>query len=69
MLNWIKPKKPNSERDIKDYEIQELRYSYRQMGKYIKRLDIPELEDIEVRIENELQDIEIKKKWFAERYY
>lgn len=45
---------------LKDYEIIELRYSYRQMGIYIDSLDIEQLEDIELRIENELRDIECK---------
>ena len=48
------------------YEIQILRWSYIDMGRYIKDLNIPELNDIELRIENELRDIEIKKGWYAE---
>lgn len=53
--------KLNEESFLKDYEIIELRYSYRQMGKYIDSLDIEELKDIELRIENELRDIKIRK--------
>lgn len=53
--------KLNEESFLKDYEIIELRYSYRQMGKYIDSLDIEELKDIELRIENELSDIKIRK--------
>ncbi len=61
-------KKDIKKKDIKDYEIEELKYSYRQMGKYVSSFNIPELADIELRIANELLDIEVKKKWFAERY-
>lgn len=52
--------KRRNEKYILDYEISELIYSYRQMGEYIKDKDIPELEDIQVRIENELNDIAIR---------
>lgn len=45
---------------LKDYEIIELKYSYRGMGRYIDRLDIEQLKDIELRIKNELRDIECK---------
>lgn len=51
---------------LKDYEISELRYSYMQMGKYIDEFEFRELSDIELRIENELKDIEIKKKEYAD---
>lgn len=51
---------------LKDYEISELRYSYMQMGKYVDEFEFRELSDIEFRIENELRDIEIKKKDYAE---
>lgn len=56
-----------NENFLLNYENNILRYSYIQMGKYIKRLNIPELDDIELRIENELKDIEIKKQWQAEK--
>lgn len=64
MFKWITSRKDKEKQRIKDYEIEELKYSYRQMGKYVKRFDIPELADIETRIENELRDIEVRKKWF-----
>lgn len=64
MFKRIKSKKDKEKQRIKDYEIEELKYSYRQMGKYVKSFDIPELADIEIRIENELRDIEVRKKWF-----
>lgn len=60
--------KLRKENYLKDYEIIELRYSYRQMGIYIDSLDIEQLEDIELRIENELRDIEIKKEHFKEKF-
>lgn len=59
--------KLRKERVLKDYEISELKYSYRQMGIYIDSLDIEGLEDIKLRIENELSDIEIKKEHFKEK--
>lgn len=61
----VKLKKENY---MKDYEISELKYSYREMGKYIDRLNIEQLEDIKLRIENELRDIEIRKEHFKEKY-
>lgn len=64
MFKRIKAKKDKEKQRIKDYEIEELKYSYRLMGKYVKSFDIPELADIETRIENELRDIEVRKKWF-----
>lgn len=48
------------------YEILILKDSYIHMGEYIERQNIPELNDIGLRIENELRDIEIKKGWYAE---
>lgn len=48
------------------YEKKELVYSYKQMGRYIKRLNIDELEDIEQRIENELTDIDVKVMHYAD---
>jgi hypothetical protein len=52
---------------LKDYEIVELRYSYRRMGTYIDSFNIEQLEDIELRIENELRDIECKVNYRKER--
>lgn len=53
--------KLNKEQNAKDYEIESLKWSYRQMGRYINNMHIAELSDIDFRIENELRDIEIKK--------
>lgn len=53
---------------LKDYEIIELKYSYRGMGIYIDSLDIEQLKDIKLMIENELRDIEIKKEHMKEKY-
>ena len=50
------------------YEIDELRYSYIQMGQYVDKFEIPELHDMDLRIETELNDIEVKKSWFAESH-
>ena len=52
---------------LKAYEIDCLRWSYRGMGRYIDHMNLPELEDIDTRISNELNDIEIKKEDYAER--
>lgn len=52
---------------LKAYEIDCLRWSYRGMGKYIEHMNLPELEDIDTRISNELNDIEIKKEDYAQR--
>jgi len=52
---------------LKAYEIDCLRWSYRGMGRYIERMNLPELDDIDLRISNELSDIEIKKEDYAER--
>lgn len=65
LLKWHLRKQ--NENLLLNYENINLRYSYIQMGEYIKRLNIAELDDIELRIENELRDIEIKKKWQAEK--
>lgn len=54
--------KQRTEEVILNYTIIELIYSYREMGKYIMNQDIPELRDIEGRIENELNDIAIRVK-------
>lgn len=51
---------------LMNYEILILKESYIKMGEYIERQNIPELNDIGFRIENELRDIEIKKEWYAE---
>ena len=48
------------------YEISELQYSYKQMGRYIDNFEHADLFDIELRIINELNDIEIRKKHYAE---
>ena len=53
---------------LDEYEIDQLRYSYIEMGKYVKDFKFFELADIDLRIENELRDIEVRKKWFAERH-
>ena len=52
---------------LKAYEIDCLRWSYRDMGRYIDHMNLPELEDIDTRISNELNDIEIKKEDYANR--
>lgn len=49
------------------YEVDLLRWSYRGMGKYIEHMNLPELEDINIRISNELNDTEIKKEVYAEK--
>lgn len=59
--------KLRKENYLKDYEIIELKYSYRRMGMYIDSLNIEQLEDIELRIENELRDIECKVDYRKER--
>lgn len=52
---------------LKAYEIDCLRWSYRGMGRYIDHMNLPELEGIDTRISNELNDIEIKKEDYAKR--
>jgi hypothetical protein len=52
---------------LKAYEIDCLRWSYRGMGRYIEHMNLPELEDIDTRISNEFNDIEIKKEDYANR--
>lgn len=52
---------------LKAYEIDCLRWSYRSMGKYIEYQNLPELDDINTRISNELNDIKIKKEDYAKR--
>jgi len=51
---------------IANYEILLLKSSYIEMGEYIDRMNIPALADIETRIDNELNDIEIKKVHYVE---
>lgn len=53
---------------LDEYEIDQLRYSYNEMGKYVKEFEFYELSDIDLRIENELRDIEVRKKWFAKSH-
>lgn len=53
--------KLRKEQHIKNYEIDSLKWSYRTMGRYIEHHKT-NLDDIDVRIENELRDIEIRKK-------
>lgn len=52
---------------LKSREVLDLEWSYREMGRYIDRLKVPELNDLDLRIENELNDIKIRKKNFAEQ--
>lgn len=37
------------------------------MGRYIEHMNLPELDDINTRISNELNDIEIKRELYAEK--
>ena len=57
--------KLRKEKYILNYEIDQLRWSYIQMGKYIDKFNLTELSDLSWRIENELRDIEIKKNNYA----
>lgn len=50
---------------FKQKECIDLRWSYREMGMYINRLHIPELADLDNRIELEFMDIEAKQELFA----
>ena len=59
--------KDEKENILLRYEVDLLRWSYRSMGKYIEYQNLPELEDIDIRISNELNDIEIKKEDYAKR--
>ena len=59
--------KLRKENYLKDYEIIELKYSYRGMGIYIDSLDIEELKDIRLRIDNEIRDIDCKIEMRKER--
>lgn len=60
IIRWQK------ENILKAYEIDCLRWSYREMGRYIEHMNLPELDDINTRISNELNDIEIKRELYAE---
>lgn len=53
--------------EVAQYEIENLKVSYISMGRYIDHMNLPELDDIDIRIKNELRDIEIKKEDYAER--
>lgn len=53
--------------EVAQYEIGNLKGSYISMGRYIDHMNLPELEDINIRISNELNDIEIKKEDYAQR--
>ena len=57
--------KLKKEKWILEYEIDQLKWSYIEMGKYIDKFNLPELSDLSWRIENELRDIEIKKNNYA----
>lgn len=59
--------KDEKENILLRYEVDLLRWSYRCMGRYINHMNLPELEDIDTRISNELNDIEIKKEDYAKR--
>lgn len=59
--------KDEKENILLRYEVHLLRWSYRDMGKYIEYQNISELDDINIRISNELNDIEIKKEDYANR--
>lgn len=51
---------------LKQNEVLDLLWSYREMGRYINRFKIPELNDIDLRIENEIKDVKVRKERFAE---
>lgn len=51
---------------LKQNEVLDLLWSYRDMGEYIDQFKIPELHDIDLRIENEIKDVKVKKGRFAE---
>jgi hypothetical protein len=53
--------------EVAQYEIENLKVSYISMGRYIDHMNLPELDDIDIRIRNELRDIEIKKEDYAKR--
>jgi len=51
--------------ELKDYEIDNLKWSYRGMGTYIQKYNLPEFDDLQIRIKNELNDIDIRKSHYA----
>ena len=55
------------ELELAKFENTLLRWSYEDMGQYVDKMNIPELSDINIRIDNELRDIEIKKNRYAGR--
>ena len=68
LISIVKTREENKlrkEKYILNYEIDQLRWSYIQMGKYIDKFNLTELSDLSWRIENELRDIEIKKNNYA----
>lgn len=50
---------------LKWREVIDLECSYREMGRYISDFKIEELNDLNLRIENEFKDIKVKKEWYA----
>ena len=54
---------------LKYFECQLLKWSYQDMASYINSFKIPELNDLPTRIENELNDIAIRKNEYAMKYY
>lgn len=52
---------------LKQREVLDLEWSYREMGRYIEGFHVPELYDLDARIENEFNDIKIRKKNYAEQ--
>ena len=52
---------------LKQREVLDLVWSYREMGRYIEKFHVPELYDLDIRIENEFNDIKIRKKNYAEQ--
>ena len=52
---------------LKQREVLDLVWSYREMGRYIEGFHVPELHDLDARIEIELNDIKIRKKNYAEQ--
>lgn len=51
---------------LEQREVLDLLWSYRDMGRYINNFKIPELYDLDLRIENEIQDVKVRKEHFAE---
>lgn len=72
VCNWMQESSEKRKYQMKwllsEKENCDLRWSYIEMGDYIDRMNIPELSDIKLRIDNELNDVEIRKKWFAESH-